>query len=88
MYHVTDAANVDSIQADGVQPQRAGGLTFFMADETTAREYGALMPGVEDPAIFACEVMEHSLRPDSEEPGDFPAFEKTGGVAAHDVELV
>jgi hypothetical protein len=88
MFHVTDASNVDSILEDGLQPQRDGGLVFFMDNEDDAREYGEIMPTVEDPVVFEAEVMEHTLRPDSEEPGNYPAYEKTGGVAPHDVELV
>lgn len=88
MYHVTDATNIDGIKAEGIQPQRVGGKTFFMDNEADAREYGEIMPTIETPVVFKVEVMEHSLAPDSEEPGDYPAFEKVGGVPPHDVELL
>jgi hypothetical protein len=88
MYHVTDAEHADSIQSEGVQPQRPGGKTFYMDSEPAARDYGELMPTISDAVVFEVEVMEHALQPDSEEPGDFPAFEKRGGVAAHNVALL
>jgi len=87
VFHVTDRENVDPIKEEGIQPQRDGGKTFFMDDPDAAREYGELMPTVEDPVVFEAEVMEHQLQPDSEEPGDFPAFEKRGGVEPYDVDL-
>ena len=88
MFHVTDESNVDSIQESGLQTPRAGGKVFLMDNADDAREYGELMPAVEEPVVFEVEVMEYTLRPDSEEPGDYPAYEKNGGIAAHDVELV
>ena len=87
MFHVTDAENADSILESGVQPQRAGGKTFYMDNEADAREYGELMPTISEPVVFAVEVMSHTLSEDSEEPGDYPAFEKVGGVESHCVEL-
>lgn len=87
MYHATDESNVDSIKQEGLQPQRPGGLVFFMDNKEDAREYGTLMPGIENPVVFQADVQEHALRPDSEEPGDYPAYEKTGGIPAHNVEM-
>lgn len=87
VFHVTDKDNVDSIMEEGIQPQRRGGKTFFMDDPDAAQEYGEIMPTVEDPVVLEAEVSERSLRPDSEEPGDFPAFEKTGGVEPFNVDV-
>ena len=86
VFHVTDRSNADSILEEGIQPQRDGGKTFFMEDPDSAKEYGEIMPTVEDPVVFEAEVMDHQLAPDSEEPGDFPAYEKRGGVPAYDVD--
>lgn len=87
MFHVTDRENVEPIMEEGIQPQREGGKTFFMDNPDEAEEYGELMPTIEDPVVFEAEVMEHQLQPDSEEPGDFSAFEKRGGVPSYDVDL-
>jgi hypothetical protein len=87
MFHVTDERNLDSILEEGLRPQRDGGKTFFMDDPEAAEEYGEIMPTIEEPVVLEAEVMEHSLEPDDEEPGDFPAFQKRGGVEPYDVDV-
>ncbi len=91
MFHVTERENVDSIQAEGLLADDAMNKVFLMDDAEKAREYGELMPVIDDPAVLEVEVLEHKVTHDDEEPGEEfreHAFFVRGDVPPHRIEGV
>ena len=87
LYHVTDASNADSIEADGLQ---AGLKNFvFLTDSVEeAQRIGEIYDTVDDPVVFEAEVRTRNLQDDPEPHGDLNSFAHSGDIPSHDVEQV
>jgi len=89
LYHVTDAANVDSIESEGLLADGRG-LVFATTSAEEAAEVGEIYDHIDDAAVLAIEVMEHQIEEDPDPHGDIEsrAVRVHDKVAAHDVEVV
>lgn len=90
MYHVTDAANVDSILAEGLQPDPADSrrLVFLTSSADEAAHIGEIYDTIDDPVVLEVEVMEHNLMDDPEPHGDLDSYAHRGEIPAHDVRVL
>lgn len=89
LYHVTDESNVDSILDDGLRADRRG-LVFATPDPEEAERVGEIYDHIDDAAVLAIEVLEHSIEDDPDPHGDIDsrAVRVHDKVPPHDVEAV
>lgn len=89
LYHVTDAANVDSILEDGLIADDRG-FVFTTTTDAEARRVGGIYDTIDDAVVLSVEVMEHQIEPDPDPHGDIEsrAVRVHDKVPAYDIEVV
>lgn len=90
LYHVTDAANVDSILKEGLLPNPAdrNRFVFLAGSAEEAARVGELYDTIDEPVVLAVEVMAHKVEDDPEPHGDLDSYAHRGEIPAHDVEVL
>jgi len=88
LYHVTDAANEDSIKSEGLRAGDLKNLVFLTTSEDEARNIGEVYDTIDDAVVFEVEVMEHKLMEDPEPHGDLNSYAHRGDIPSHDVQVV
>lgn len=90
LYHVTDAANVDSILDDGLLPSFADSqeLVFLTTSVEEAEYIGEIYDTIDEPVVLEVEVMSHKLRDDPEPHGELDSIAHSGAIPAYDVAVV
>lgn len=90
MYHVTDAANVDSILGEGLQPNPTDSrrLVFLTTTTDEASHIGEIYDTIDDPVVLEVEVMEHKLIDDPEPHGELDSYAHLGEIPSHNVRVL
>lgn len=87
LYHVTDAAHVESIQEHGLKGDNRG-YVFVTDSVEEALHIGEIYPTIESPAVFEAEIEERHLIDDPDPHGDLNSWACTVDIPSCDLELV